>query len=168
MSQLIGSPWGTNGLICQGCSAIPKELFWPPMFCAHGFCGLYSPVLLVTGSGACPAIAWPHEHPSLTTSASLLQFIVISSLLDQPPLTLFDYQYPEWSISVGYLIEASSFICIPFYMVYKLVWTPGSLKQVRSRVGDPAAHARAGTGQGPPRGSAQDQGWGAGQMVDAT
>uniref|UniRef100_A0A674JQA3 Transporter n=1 Tax=Terrapene triunguis TaxID=2587831 RepID=A0A674JQA3_9SAUR len=48
-----------------------------------------------------------------------------------PPLMLFDYRYPEWSISVGYLIGASSFICIPFYMVYKLVWTPGSLKQVR-------------------------------------
>uniref|UniRef100_A0A8C3TAJ0 Transporter n=1 Tax=Chelydra serpentina TaxID=8475 RepID=A0A8C3TAJ0_CHESE len=48
-----------------------------------------------------------------------------------PPLMLFDYHYPEWSISVGYLIGASSFICIPFYMVYKLVWTPGSLKQVR-------------------------------------
>uniref|UniRef100_A0A8C3TAB7 Transporter n=1 Tax=Chelydra serpentina TaxID=8475 RepID=A0A8C3TAB7_CHESE len=46
-----------------------------------------------------------------------------------PPLMLFDYHYPEWSISVGYLIGASSFICIPFYMVYKLVWTPGSLKQ---------------------------------------
>ncbi|XP_049661300.1 sodium-dependent serotonin transporter-like [Accipiter gentilis] len=65
----------------------------------------------------------------VAVSPALLAFIVISSLLDQPPLTLFDYQYPEWSISVGYLIEASSFICIPFYMVYKLVWTPGSLKQ---------------------------------------
>lgn len=69
MSQLISSPWGTNGLICQGCSASPKELFWPPILCVHGFCGLYSPVLLVTGSRACPAIAWPHEHPSLMTSA---------------------------------------------------------------------------------------------------
>ncbi|NXT89913.1 SC6A4 protein, partial [Anhinga rufa] len=65
----------------------------------------------------------------VAVSPALLAFIVVSSLLDQPPLTLFDYQYPEWSISVGYLIGASSFICIPFYMVYKLVWTPGSLKQ---------------------------------------
>ncbi|KAK4812966.1 hypothetical protein QYF61_002793 [Mycteria americana] len=85
----------------------------------------------------------------VAVSPALLAFIVISSLLDQPPLTLFDYQYPQWSISVGYLIGASSFICIPFYMVYKLVWTPGSLKQVRSLVGDPAASAGAGGGQGP-------------------
>lgn len=90
----------------------------------------------------------------------------MSSLLDQPPLTLFDYQYPEWSISVGYLIGASSFICIPFYMVYKLVWTPGSLKQVRSGVGDPTASAQARGGQGPLLGLAQDQG--AGQMVDVS
>ncbi|KAM6241929.1 sodium-dependent serotonin transporter-like [Spheniscus humboldti] len=87
-------------------------------------------------------------------SPALLVFIVVSSLLDQSPLTLFDYQYPEWSISVGYLIGASSFICIPFYMVYKLVWTPGSLKQVRSGAGNPVAPAQAGGGQGPPLGSA--------------
>ncbi|PKU28779.1 sodium-dependent serotonin hypothetical protein [Limosa lapponica baueri] len=85
-------------------------------------------------------------------SPALLAFIVISSLLDQPPLTLFDYQYPEWSISVGYLIGASSFICIPFYMVYKLVWTPGSLKQVRSGTGSPGDPAWAKGGQGPPLG----------------
>uniref|UniRef100_A0A8B9TNI0 Transporter n=1 Tax=Anas platyrhynchos TaxID=8839 RepID=A0A8B9TNI0_ANAPL len=62
----------------------------------------------------------------------LLQFIVISSLLEQPPLVLFGYQYPVWSTSVGHLVGASSFVCIPVYMVYKLVWTPGSLKQVRA------------------------------------
>lgn len=62
----------------------------------------------------------------------VLQFIVASSLLEQPPLALFGYQYPAWSTSLGHLIGASSFICIPVYMVYKLVWTPGSLKQVRA------------------------------------
>uniref|UniRef100_A0A8C6Q8W4 Transporter n=1 Tax=Nothobranchius furzeri TaxID=105023 RepID=A0A8C6Q8W4_NOTFU len=46
-----------------------------------------------------------------------------------PPLTLFDYKYPDWSIMVGYAIGFSSFMWIPIYMVYKLVWTPGSLKQ---------------------------------------
>lgn len=69
----------------------------------------------------------------LTSSFSLVpaQFILISSLLDQPPLVLFDYEYPMWSIRLGHLIGVSSFLCIPTYMVYKLVWTPGSLKQVR-------------------------------------
>ncbi|XP_029817059.1 sodium-dependent serotonin transporter [Manacus vitellinus] len=77
--------------------------------------------------GFTPGLFW--KLCWVAVSPALLAFIVISSLLDQPPLTLFDYQYPEWSTSVGHLIGASSFICIPFYMVYKLVWTPGSLKQ---------------------------------------
>lgn len=72
------------------------------------------------------------EHHSQIGFFWLLQFIVISSLLEQPPLVLFGYQYPAWSTSVGHLVGASSFICIPVYMVYKLVWTPGSLKQVRA------------------------------------
>ncbi|TKS78723.1 Sodium-dependent serotonin transporter [Collichthys lucidus] len=56
-------------------------------------------------------------------------YIIVSSLLKAPPLTLFDYKYPDWSITVGYIIGFSSFMWIPIYMVYKLVWTPGSLKQ---------------------------------------
>lgn len=59
------------------------------------------------------------------------QFIIVSSLLKAPQLTLFDYKYPDWSITVGYIVGFSSFMWIPIYMVYKLVWTPGSLKQVR-------------------------------------
>uniref|UniRef100_A0A8C3IC38 Transporter n=1 Tax=Chrysemys picta bellii TaxID=8478 RepID=A0A8C3IC38_CHRPI len=79
--------------------------------------------------GFTPGIFW--KVCWVAISPAFLAFIIVSSLLDQPPLMLFDYRYPEWSMSVGYLIGASSFICIPFYMVYKLVWTPGSLKQVR-------------------------------------
>lgn len=148
----------------RGCSTgdATKELSWPPASHARGFWGLYSPA-------TAPCLLWPavgHVLPwsgprsILPSGAPLhsLQFIVISSLLDQPPLTLFDYQYPEWSISVGYLIGASSFICIPFYMVYKLVWTPGSLKQVRSGTGSPGAPARAGGGQGPPPGESRRPG----------
>lgn len=57
----------------------------------------------------------------------------MSSLLKAPQLTLFDYKYPDWSITVGYIIGFSSFMWIPIYMVYKLVWTPGSLKQVSEK-----------------------------------
>ncbi|XP_029427205.1 sodium-dependent serotonin transporter-like [Rhinatrema bivittatum] len=77
--------------------------------------------------GFAPGIFW--KVCWVAISPAFLAFIIISSLLDQPPLMLFDYQYPDWSISVGYLIGISSFICVPLYMVYKLVWTPGSLKQ---------------------------------------
>lgn len=61
---------------------------------------------------------------------TFFQYIIVSSMLKAPPITLFDYKYPDWSITVGYIIGFSSFMWIPIYMVYKLVWTPGSLKQV--------------------------------------
>lgn len=69
----------------------------------------------------------------LLTSPRCSQYIIVSSFLKAPPLTLFDYKYPDWSITVGYIIGFSSFMWIPIYMVYKLVWTPGSLKQVSRR-----------------------------------
>ncbi|KAI6076226.1 Sodium-dependent serotonin transporter-like protein [Aix galericulata] len=77
--------------------------------------------------GFAPGLFWKVCWAAI--SPALLAFIVVSSLLEQPPLVLFSYQYPAWSTSVGHLVGASSFICIPVYMVYKLVWTPGSLKQ---------------------------------------
>uniref|UniRef100_A0A8C0HCA5 Transporter n=1 Tax=Chelonoidis abingdonii TaxID=106734 RepID=A0A8C0HCA5_CHEAB len=90
--------------------------------------------------GFTPGIFW--KVCWVAISPAFLAFIIVSSLLDQPLLMLFDYRYPEWSISVGYLIGASSFICIPFYMVYKLVWTPGSLKQVPKSLTPPQLRER--------------------------
>uniref|UniRef100_A0A674PLJ7 Transporter n=1 Tax=Takifugu rubripes TaxID=31033 RepID=A0A674PLJ7_TAKRU len=78
--------------------------------------------------GKAPGLFW--RVCWVAISPAFLAFIIISSLLKVPQLTLFDYKYPDWSITVGYLIGFSSFMWIPIYMVYKLVWTPGSLKQV--------------------------------------
>ncbi|XP_053555806.1 sodium-dependent serotonin transporter-like [Bombina bombina] len=78
--------------------------------------------------GFSPGIFW--RVCWIAISPAFLAFIIVSSFMDQPPLMLFDYQYPEWTISVGFVIGASSFIWIPLYMIYKLVWTPGSIKQV--------------------------------------
>ncbi|KAM8885241.1 solute carrier family 6 member 4b [Spinachia spinachia] len=77
--------------------------------------------------GKSPGLYW--QVCWVAISPAFLAYIIVSSLLKGPPLTLFDYKYPDWSIMVGYIIGLSSFIWIPVYMVYKLVWTPGSLKQ---------------------------------------
>ncbi|KAM8797635.1 sodium-dependent serotonin transporter-like [Eudromia elegans] len=77
--------------------------------------------------GFAPGIFW--KICWVAISPALLAFIIASSLLEQLPLVLFDYRYPAWSSSLGCLIGASSFACIPLYMVYKLLCTPGSLKQ---------------------------------------
>ncbi|KAA8592261.1 hypothetical protein FQN60_017716 [Etheostoma spectabile] len=77
--------------------------------------------------GKSPGLFW--KVCWVAISPAFLAYIIVSSLLKAPPLTLFDYKYPDWSITVGYMIGFSSFMWIPIYMVYKLVWTPGSLKQ---------------------------------------
>uniref|UniRef100_A0A8C1HS06 Transporter n=1 Tax=Cyprinus carpio carpio TaxID=630221 RepID=A0A8C1HS06_CYPCA len=66
-------------------------------------------------------------------SPAFLAVSLNKDVLTVCPLSLFDYKYPDWSMTVGYIIGASSFMWIPIYMVYKLVWTPGSLKQVRHK-----------------------------------
>uniref|UniRef100_A0AAR2K8R5 Transporter n=1 Tax=Pygocentrus nattereri TaxID=42514 RepID=A0AAR2K8R5_PYGNA len=43
---------------------------------------------------------------------------------------LFDYVYPFWTTVLGYCIGVSSFICVPSYMVYHLLTTKGTFKQV--------------------------------------
>ncbi|KAJ7309106.1 hypothetical protein JRQ81_008436 [Phrynocephalus forsythii] len=62
-------------------------------------------------------------------SPVFLLFIICSFLSSPPALRLFDYDYPYWTMVLGYCIGTSSFICIPAYMVYRLVSTPGTLKE---------------------------------------
>ncbi|XP_063752903.1 solute carrier family 6 member 4b [Eleginops maclovinus] len=77
--------------------------------------------------GKAPGLFW--KVCWVAISPAFLAYIIVSSVLKVPHLTLFDYTYPDWSITVGYFMGFSSFMWIPIYMVYKLVWTPGSLKQ---------------------------------------
>ncbi|XP_005999721.3 sodium-dependent serotonin transporter [Latimeria chalumnae] len=58
-----------------------------------------------------------------------LLFIIGSFLALPPDLKLFNYHYPYWTTVVGYCIGTSSFICVPIYMIYKLIITPGTLKE---------------------------------------
>lgn len=58
-----------------------------------------------------------------------LLFIICSFLSSPPSLRLFDYDYPYWTTVMGYCIGTSSFVCVPSYMVYKLIVTRGSLKE---------------------------------------
>jgi len=43
-----------------------------------------------------------------------------------------DYEYPKWSISVGWVLTSSSLVCIPAYMIYFVAKTPGTFKEVNS------------------------------------
>lgn len=59
-----------------------------------------------------------------------VQFIIISFLAFPPEVKLFHYEYSQWTTVLGYCIGVSSFICVPAYMVYHLLTTKGTFKQV--------------------------------------
>jgi solute carrier family 6 serotonin transporter-like protein 4 len=67
---------------------------------------------------------------------SLLQVIFIFSLLGYEEMLQGEYTYPAWTIMVGWMLTASSLICIPLYIVYKLIITPGNIMQVHTLQSD--------------------------------
>ncbi|KAM4843636.1 sodium-dependent serotonin transporter isoform 1-T3 [Thomomys bottae] len=62
-------------------------------------------------------------------SPLFLLFIICSFLMSPPQLRLFQYNYPHWSVILGYCIGTSSVICIPTYITYRLITTPGTVKE---------------------------------------
>ncbi|KAJ8391430.1 hypothetical protein AAFF_G00089040 [Aldrovandia affinis] len=72
-------------------------------------------------------------------SPIFLLFIIVSFLVFPPEVKLFDYSYPPWTSVLGYCIGVSSFICVPFYMVYHFLSTPGTFKQRLSKSITPEA-----------------------------
>ncbi|PNF22061.1 Sodium-dependent serotonin transporter [Cryptotermes secundus] len=65
-------------------------------------------------------------------SPVFLLVIFIFSLLGYEEMLQGEYTYPAWTIMVGWALTASSLLCIPLYIVYKLIITPGNIIQVYS------------------------------------
>lgn len=42
-----------------------------------------------------------------------------------------EYTYPEWSTAVGWILTMSSIMCIPTYICYKFIRTPGGFLHVK-------------------------------------
>ncbi|XP_018334453.1 sodium-dependent serotonin transporter [Agrilus planipennis] len=62
-------------------------------------------------------------------SPVFLLTIFIFSLMGHAEMLGNEYKYPDWSFNVGYCLTASSIVCIPLYIVYKFLMTPGTIKQ---------------------------------------
>ncbi|XP_040497025.1 sodium-dependent serotonin transporter isoform X3 [Ursus maritimus] len=62
-------------------------------------------------------------------SPLFLLFIICSFLTSPPQLRLFHYDYPPWSAVLGYCVGTSSFVCIPAYIAYRLIVTPGTFRE---------------------------------------
>lgn len=63
-------------------------------------------------------------------SPAFLLVIFIFSLLGYEEMLGEEYEYPEWSIALGWTLTLSSTLCIPIYIVYKILITPGTIQQV--------------------------------------
>ncbi|CAM1329309.1 DAT (predicted) [Pycnogonum litorale] len=64
----------------------------------------------------------------LLAPASLISIIVYGFISDEP-LEYREYKYPLWSRILGWMLSASSVLCIPIVAIIKLIKTPGSLRQ---------------------------------------
>lgn len=45
-----------------------------------------------------------------------------------------EYKYPEWSTYLGWVLTMSSILCIPVYIIYKFLITPGGFRHVRHTI----------------------------------
>ena len=64
----------------------------------------------------------------------LLQFIFIFNLVTYQPMSYGKYVYPGWGQAFGWLLTATSLTCIPAVMIYKLIKTTGTIREVHDSV----------------------------------
>ncbi|KRX44976.1 Sodium-dependent serotonin transporter [Trichinella murrelli] len=69
----------------------------------------------------------------LIVCPAIVSMILIFATVQLKPLTLNNYEYPEWSLILGWIIRLSSIVCIPYvqiYIIQALVRERGSIKSV--------------------------------------
>ncbi|XP_065578295.1 sodium-dependent dopamine transporter-like isoform X2 [Artemia franciscana] len=58
-----------------------------------------------------------------------LLVIIINGLIDYHPLTYDGYVYPAWANVMGWLVACSSVMMIPGVAIFKIIVTPGTLRE---------------------------------------
>lgn len=59
-----------------------------------------------------------------------LLVLFVFSVLAHEEMLGGEYEYPSWSITVGWVMTGTTVSCIPLYIIYKLIITPGSFMTV--------------------------------------
>ncbi|CAI9724448.1 sodium-dependent serotonin transporter-like [Octopus vulgaris] len=75
--------------------------------------------------GTRPGIFW-RGCWAVVSPVFLLMLFTLSVVSDSGPV-YGTYQYPSWSIGIGWIIVCSSLICIPLYIIYKFFTLEGSV-----------------------------------------
>ncbi|XP_055317230.1 sodium-dependent serotonin transporter [Sitodiplosis mosellana] len=68
-------------------------------------------------------VCWKYISPVF------LLVIFIFSLLGYEDMLGEEYEYPDWSIALGWALTLSSILCIPTYIIYKILITPGTIQK---------------------------------------
>jgi len=58
----------------------------------------------------------------------------VFNLVQWTPIKYLEYEYPWWSHVLGWFTALSSMLCIPGYMVYAWMTTPGDNRTVRIEI----------------------------------
>jgi len=66
---------------------------------------------------------WTFGTPILTTGTFFY------SMAKFKPPTYGEYVYPPWGVAIGWALALSSMLVIPVYSIYKMLTTPGTIKQ---------------------------------------
>ncbi|XP_052072585.1 sodium-dependent serotonin transporter-like [Mytilus californianus] len=74
-----------------------------------------------------PGIFWKICWAFICPICLIVLFVL--SIYYYDGITLNGYVFPQWSLAVGWTISSISLICIPIYIVYLLIVTPGTFKQ---------------------------------------
>lgn len=62
-------------------------------------------------------------------SPAILIVILALYIFKNKPVNYGNYEYPNWAVTLGWCIAATSMFLIPLYMIYKFCVTPGSLRE---------------------------------------
>ncbi|CAG2225028.1 SERT [Mytilus edulis] len=74
-----------------------------------------------------PGIFWKICWAFICPICLIVLFIL--SIYYYDGIELNGYVYPQWSLAIGWTISSISLICIPIYIIYLLIVTPGTFKQ---------------------------------------
>lgn len=71
----------------------------------------------------------------LLTELLLLFFkgVFIFNLVQYSPIKYMNYEYPTWAHVFGWFTALSSMLCIPGYMIYAWLTTPGDTATVKNK-----------------------------------
>lgn len=76
---------------------------------------------------------------STLTPSVLPQFIFVTTLVYNTPVSYRHHDFPDWAQGLGWLSALASLLLMPGYAIYLLARTPGSLRERLGATSRPAA-----------------------------